>query len=46
LLRVVDFIEDFWGETKDAHFDPAYAWLRARLQGEQPSIFLKKEQSD
>src|SRR2546429_6536375 len=44
-LRVVNFIEDFWGETNEARSEPAYAWIRARLRGEQPSVSLKKERS-
>jgi glycosyltransferase involved in cell wall biosynthesis len=44
-LRVVNFIEDFWGETSDAESDRAYAWVRARLRGEQPSTSLTKERS-
>src|SRR6266849_1183791 len=44
-LRVVNFIEDYWGETSDAESDPAYAWVRARLRGEQPSTSLTKERS-
>jgi hypothetical protein len=44
-LRVFNFIEDFWGETLEAHSDPAYAWVKARLRGEQPSVPLKKERS-
>jgi glycosyltransferase involved in cell wall biosynthesis len=44
-MNVIKFIEDFWGETHEAHTDPAYAWVRARLKGEQPSVPLKKERS-
>jgi hypothetical protein len=29
-MNVINFIEDFWGETHEAHTDPAYVWVRAR----------------
>jgi glycosyltransferase involved in cell wall biosynthesis len=32
-LRVVDFIEGYWGESGDAWSDPAYLRVRARLTG-------------
>jgi hypothetical protein len=35
----------FGVETHEAHTDPAYAWVRARLRGERLSVQLKKEQS-
>src|SRR5262249_46602412 len=41
-MNVIKFIEDFWGETHEAHTDPAYAWVKARLRGERPSVPLKK----
>jgi hypothetical protein len=44
-MNVIKFIEDFWGETHAAHTDPAYAWVRARLRGEQPSVPLKRKLS-
>jgi glycosyltransferase involved in cell wall biosynthesis len=34
-LRVSNFIEDYWRETGDAQSDPAYAWVKAHLRGEQ-----------
>jgi hypothetical protein len=40
-MNVIKFIENFWGETYEAHTDPAYAWVRARLRGERPSVPLK-----
>ncbi len=30
-VRVVNYIEEFWGETGDANADPAYDYVRARL---------------
>jgi glycosyltransferase involved in cell wall biosynthesis len=44
-LRVLRFIEDFWGETDKVHVDPAYVWVKARLRGEQPSVPPAKERS-
>src|SRR5262249_31593077 len=43
-MNVIKFIENFWGETHEAHTDPAYAWVKARLRGERPSVPLKKKQ--
>jgi len=41
-LRVVKFIEDFWGEAGEPNADPAYQWVKSRLQDVQPSVTLKK----
>ena len=32
-MRVVNYIEEFWGETGDANADPAYDYVTARLHG-------------
>jgi len=44
-LRVVNFIENYWGETENALSDPAYLWVKARLKGEKPTVPLKKKGS-
>jgi glycosyltransferase involved in cell wall biosynthesis len=44
-LRVVEFIEDYWGETGDAQSDPAYISVRARLRGDRSSKSPAKERS-
>jgi glycosyltransferase involved in cell wall biosynthesis len=37
-LRVVDFIESYWGEGGDAWSDPAYLRVRAQLIGAPPPV--------
>jgi glycosyltransferase involved in cell wall biosynthesis len=44
-LRVVNFIEDYWGETEEPDADPAYQWMKARLRGEHPSVTPTKQSS-
>jgi glycosyltransferase involved in cell wall biosynthesis len=44
-LRVVNFVEDIWGETAEPQFDPAYRWLKDKLLCREPSVALPKQQS-
>jgi glycosyltransferase involved in cell wall biosynthesis len=44
-LRVINFIEDLWGEADDPASDPAYDWLKARLMGMPPANSLPKHKS-
>ncbi len=44
-LRVVNFIEDYWRETDEPAADPAYQWVKDRLQDRSPSILPPKPQA-
>jgi glycosyltransferase involved in cell wall biosynthesis len=42
-LRLVNFIEGYWGEAKDTEADAAYGVLKDKLLGRQPSVVRPNE---